>query len=222
MPDGQTLAVANGGIVTDPSDRTELNLNTMRPRLSYIDLAGDLLEQVELPIELHRNSIRHLAVRPDGLLAFAMQWEGTDVARPPLLGLHRRGEAPLLAQAPLAAEIAMQGYAGSVAFSGDGTEVAITSPRGGRLHRIYARGHFRRDVAHRCSAVSRPTTRASWPAMAGWDHHHRPSHAKTLVRHNRNWDNHIVVLDCAPGQLGPFVGARKCPFSILATGQECS
>lgn len=52
----------------------------------------------------------------------------------PLLGLHRRGEEPILAEADLAEQIAMQGYAGSVAFAADGGAVGITSPRGGRLH----------------------------------------------------------------------------------------
>jgi len=34
----------------------------------------------------------------------------------------------------------MLGYAGSVAFSGDGREIAITPTRGGRLHRFSDEG----------------------------------------------------------------------------------
>jgi len=40
------------------------------------------------------------------------------------------GRPPVLAQAPLVDERAMLGYAGSVAFSGDGREIAITPPPG--------------------------------------------------------------------------------------------
>ena len=39
-------------------------------------------------------------------------------------------------------QLLMDGYAGSVAFSGNGREVAITSPRGGRLHRFDTNGRF--------------------------------------------------------------------------------
>ncbi|WP_226689646.1 DUF1513 domain-containing protein [Ruegeria arenilitoris] len=139
MPDGQTLVIANGGIETHPeTGRTKLNLPTMQPRLTYLDLSGTVLEQVELPRALHKNSIRHLAVRHDGMVAFAMQWQGDKVHHPPLLGLHRRGEAPRLLSAPDAAQSTLQGYAGSVAFAGDETTVAITCPRGNALHRFDA------------------------------------------------------------------------------------
>ncbi|KGM86159.1 Uncharacterized protein rosmuc_04033 [Roseovarius mucosus DSM 17069] len=195
LPDGATLAVANGGIATDSTDRTKLNIDTMRPNLSYLDFAGDLLERVELPNNLHHNSIRHLALRDDGLLAFAMQWEGADGAAPPLLGLHRRGGEPLLAEAPLGAEIAMQGYAGSVAFSGDGAQVAITSPRGGRLHRFSPEGRFlgalaRADVcglAPRANGFLLGDGLGGMLALDG-------SHSEPLAQSSVAWDNHIVAL----------------------------
>ena len=143
MPDGETLVVANGGIATDATDRRKLNIPTMRPNLTYLSLSGSVREQVELESDLRQNSIRHLAVRQDGLVGFAMQWEGELGAATPLLGLHRMGDRPRSGGSPLADEIAMQGYAGSVAFSGDGSEIAITSPRGGRLHRFSDHGAFR-------------------------------------------------------------------------------
>ena len=44
MPDGGTLAVANGGIRTHPdNDRAMLNLDTMQPSLAYLDLASGRL-----------------------------------------------------------------------------------------------------------------------------------------------------------------------------------
>ncbi|WP_420584954.1 DUF1513 domain-containing protein [Ruegeria sp.] len=137
MPDGQTLVVANGGIETHPeTGRTKLNLPTMQPRLTYLNLSGTVLEQVELPRTLHKNSIRHLAVRSDGLVGFAMQWQGDKTQHPPLLGLHTRGKAPRLLSAPDADQSRLQGYAGSIAFAGDGETIAITCPRGNALHRF--------------------------------------------------------------------------------------
>ena len=63
MPGGARLAVANGGILTDPSSgRAMLNLATMAPNLSYLDAAtGAVVETLELPEALARNSIRHIA-----------------------------------------------------------------------------------------------------------------------------------------------------------------
>lgn len=137
MPDGKTLVVANGGIETHPEmGRTKLNLPTMQPRLTYLGLDGSVQEQVELPHKLHKNSIRHLAVRPDGLVAFAMQWQGGKTQHPALLGLHTRGGPPRLLSAPDPDQSTLQGYAGSIAFSGDGETVAITCPRGNALHRF--------------------------------------------------------------------------------------
>ncbi len=137
MPDGQSLVIANGGIETHPdTGRTKLNLPVMRPNLSYLDLSGTLLEQVELPRVMQKNSIRHLAVREDGLVGFAMQWQGSASKHPPLVGLHRRGEAVTLISAPAADQSQLQGYAGSIAFSADGAAIAITCPRGNALHRF--------------------------------------------------------------------------------------
>ncbi|WP_037309007.1 DUF1513 domain-containing protein [Ruegeria halocynthiae] len=137
MPDGKTLVVANGGIETHPeTGRTKLNLPTMQPRLSYLTLTGTVQEQVTLPRALRKNSIRHLAVRRDGLVGFAMQWQGDKTQHPPLLGLHKRGAAPRLLTAPVAEQSTLQGYAGSIAFDARGETVAITCPRGNALHRF--------------------------------------------------------------------------------------
>lgn len=195
LQDGSTLVVANGGIATDPTDRSKLNLPTMRPNLTYLDLAGSIIEQVELEPQFHKNSIRHLAIGSEGLVAFAMQWEGAPDVAPPLLGLHRRGTVPTLVKAPLGDELAMQGYAGSIAFSGDRREVAITSPRGGRLHRFSAEGDFlgvvsRADV---CGLASRPEGYMASDGLGGLISV-TPDGPNPLARFERAWDNHLVAL----------------------------
>lgn len=195
MPDGRTLVVANGGIATDPTDRTKLNLDSMRPNLAYIAFDGTLREQVELEPDLWRNSIRHLAVRADGLVGFAMQWEGEPGAETPLLGLHRRGGVPLLASAPLADELAMQGYAGSIAFSGSGEEVAITSPRGGRLHRFAAAGGFLGSVSRAdvCGLAALPDGLLASDGLGGLIAV-TAGGVRPLAATDHAWDNHLVRL----------------------------
>jgi hypothetical protein len=131
MPDGATLVAANGGIRTHPdNDRAKLNLDTMEPSLAYLDLAsGRLQDAFGLAPRLHRLSIRHLAVNQGGLVALAMQYEGSKRDRVPLIGLHDGGAIRLL-EAPPAIERRMRQYAGSVAFDPGGRLLAVSCPRG--------------------------------------------------------------------------------------------
>lgn len=187
--------VANGGIATDPTDRRKLNLATMRPNLTYLSLSGAVRDQVDLAAEHRQSSIRHLAVRHDGLVGFALQWEGAPGAAMPLLGLHRIGQAPVLAQAPLVDELAVQGYAGSVAFSGAGHEIVITSPRGGRVHRFAEDGAF-------LGALSRADVCGPAPLVRGYLASDGlggliaigAARMTPLARAACAWDNHIVTL----------------------------
>ena len=131
MPDGATLVAANGGIRTHPdNDRAMLNLDTMQPSLAYLDLAsGRLQDAFGLAPDLHRLSIRHLAVNRDGVVAVAMQYEGSKRDRVPLVGVHAGGAIRLL-DAPPAIERRMRHYAGSIAFDQSGRLLAVSCPRG--------------------------------------------------------------------------------------------
>lgn len=135
MPDGKTLCVANGGILTHPDyGKLELNLDTMRPSLAYIDAAsGRLLERVELAPELHRLSIRHLALAADGSVWFGCQYMGPAGDRPALVGRHRRGAALELFAGPAQALRDMRNYVGSVTVDAAGKVVATSSPVGGQV-----------------------------------------------------------------------------------------
>lgn len=125
------LVIANGGIETHPdTGRTKLNLATMRPNLAYLSLDGTPVETVELAPEFRLNSIRHLALGPDGLVAFAMQWQGETAESPTLIGTHRLGGTPRLGTETLPDRLRTRGYAGSIAVSRDGARTAFTAPRG--------------------------------------------------------------------------------------------
>lgn len=133
MPDGRTLCVANGGILTHPDyGKLELNADTMRPSLAYVDLhTGDLLEQVFLAPQLHRLSIRHLVVDAAGSVWFGCQYTGATLDSPPLVGRHRRGAEPELFTGPADTLRSMKNYVGSLACDASGTLIAASSPLGG-------------------------------------------------------------------------------------------
>ena len=190
--DGDVLAVANGGIRTRPDrGREKLNIDTMRPNLAYVDADLGLLEVVELEPGLHMNSIRHLAAK-DGTVAFAMQWQGELPDPAPLLGLHRRGAAPILCTADLAEQMAMEGYAGSVAISPEGM-VGITSPRGARLHVFRPDGEF--EASHRQPDIcGLAAGRAGFVATDGLGHVLAETGGALVLtaQGDRAWDNHLV------------------------------
>ncbi|MEX3314649.1 DUF1513 domain-containing protein [Sulfitobacter sp. PS-8MA] len=190
------LVIANGGIRTHPdSGRDKLNLPVMRPNLSYVTRDGAVLEQVELAPELRQNSIRHLALGPDGQVAFAMQWQGDPGAAGPLLGLHRRGSAAVLAEADLVEQMAMAGYAGSVAYTADGSAVGITSPRGGRLHVFGTDGQFM-AAQRRADICGLAPGAGGFVATDGLGGLLRGGGAglAPLGKAERAWDNHLVAL----------------------------
>lgn len=135
MPDGNTLAIANGGIRTHPShDRDILNLDTMQPSLSYVDrTTGALLEQQGLPAEFHQSSIRHLDVNQSGTVVLGMQFEGEAFMTVPLVATHKRGEALQLLLAAPELQPQLNQYVGAIRFAADGRHFAATCPRGNQF-----------------------------------------------------------------------------------------
>jgi hypothetical protein len=190
LPDGR-LAVANGGIQTDPVDRTKLNIPEMRPNLALLADDGGLLEKVELP-EFRQNSIRHLALCGDSI-AFAMQWEG-DAAEPvPQLGLWTPGQAPLLCAPPPQDAFAMGGYAGSIAAAAD--RILVTSPKGGAAMIFAANGthvatHHRADLCGAASGSGRFIVTDGLGAIWAAD----DTGLALLSQGKAQWDNHLVSL----------------------------
>lgn len=193
LPDGR-LVVANGGIRTDPRDRRKLNLDRMRPNLTVLSPEGRIDMQAELPQELWRNSIRHLAVNATGSVAFAMQWEGDPSEAVPQLGLWAPGAAPIPCPPDAPEAFRMKGYAGSIALTETGL-IALSSPRGGvvMIHDALGRHmatHARADV---CGiAAEGGEFLASDGSGALWS-----CGVEGLVplrRSGPQWDNHIVTL----------------------------
>jgi len=132
LPDGSTLAIANGGIGTHPDyGREMLNIPTMDPSLAFVDLDGHLIAQYRLPARYHQLSIRHMAVGADGKIWFGMQWEGDPLETPSLVGCASLDRGLELVSIPERELNDMRRYVGAMAASRDGTLISASAPRGG-------------------------------------------------------------------------------------------
>ena len=143
LADGQTLAVANGGLDTVPeAGRENLNLDAMEPSLAFIDAeTGVLRARHAMPQDLKQLSIRHIAEDARGRVWFGGQWEGNLTAAPPLIGFAGRDQPlQLIARTTnsqshpdAAGGPGLKGYIGSLAASRDGRIIAASAPKAGRI-----------------------------------------------------------------------------------------
>jgi hypothetical protein len=170
LPDGRSLVIANGGLRTHPDNGREiLNPEGMKPNLALADLTrGEITARHELDADLSKLSIRHLAVRPDGLVAFGCQHQGGEDEAPPLLGLLRPGGTPVMLEIEDDALFRMRNYIGSVSFDDTGNYLAATSPQGGSvLVWSVARGKVSRSVMITDVSGAAPNSTASFLVTSG-------------------------------------------------------
>ncbi len=130
-PDGENLIVANGGIKTEQASREELNLDSMRPSLVYLNRHnGELLQQI---IPKHNQmSIRHLAMHDDGTVMIGIQFQGEKHINVPLVLTHRYGDSefkPLIM--PNNQWQCFHHYIASVAVDSEKNLLCVTTPIGG-------------------------------------------------------------------------------------------
>lgn len=130
--DGNSLIVANGGILTHPdSGRAQLNPDSMLSSLVRIDRrSGQLIDQMTLEPALRHLSIRHIAETPTGTVLFGMQNQGPPDPALPLVGSWHEDGAVRLYDTP--AELT-RGYIGSVALDHSGRIAAASAPRDGYI-----------------------------------------------------------------------------------------
>jgi uncharacterized protein len=133
LPDGKSLLVANGGIMTHPRTfRRKLNIPTMDPSLCMLDAAnGERKGQWRLPE--HLLSIRHVAMASDGTTAVGLQYEGNNKEQAPgIVALYRPQRAQLtLLTAPPEETRRFQGYVASIAISETHDVITAACPYGG-------------------------------------------------------------------------------------------
>ncbi|MEM0900049.1 MAG: DUF1513 domain-containing protein [Pseudomonadota bacterium] len=189
FPDGYHALIANGGIETHPDyPRAKLNISTMRPNLTIIDLRdGRIVALNQLAPEMHKLSIRHLAMQADGTGWFACQNQGDIVMPQPLAGkISPDGEIKLMETA-MSTWASLRGYIGAIACTKDGSRIAVTSPRAAVAleidprHGRVLKTHHLEDV---CGVIARDnqiTLSSGTGFFAG-------------KRHQISFDNHITRL----------------------------
>ncbi|OKH89274.1 DUF1513 domain-containing protein [Thalassospira sp. TSL5-1] len=145
LPDGESIAIANGGLKTHPDfdGRTPLNIDTMAPNLTVINRqTGEKLYQTRLKDDWHKLSIRHIDVARDGTIATGFQYHGGLNDEVPLVGIWKPGKTDLHAlEAPNTVQYRMRQYCGSVRFDASGSVFAISCPRGGVITFWDAQNH---------------------------------------------------------------------------------
>jgi len=130
MPDGNTLVIANGGIKTHPSmPRKKLNLDSMSPALTYLDLnSGQVIDQYRL--DNHQLSIRHLDVSSSGKVVAGLQYQGAKTDQVPLAISHQGQDQLSFFHADEQVWRQMNQYTASVCINNTSNTVAISCPRG--------------------------------------------------------------------------------------------
>ena len=193
MPNGRTLAVANGGIETHPDyGRAKLNIPTMEPSLAFIDtLDGIVRQRVSLPRELSKLSLRHMDSDDRGRLWVAGQHEGNPARIVPLVH-HWNDETGLsTVSLPQAATARLKGYVGSIAFNHDSHRLAVSSPRGGVVLHYPASDPSKVTVVEQRKVCGLASHGAQF-AMTSADGTAKTARGPSEISAYR-WDNHLTA-----------------------------
>ncbi len=134
-PDGSTLVVANGGILTHPDyPRANLDLAGMEPSVVWIDRrSGDLIARSDPPKALNQLSLRHMSTDGTGRAWIGCQWMGDRLDPVPLIATHKAGEEIAFVEVPEDVRVGLGQYIGSVTCNAAGTRMAVASPVGGTV-----------------------------------------------------------------------------------------
>ncbi|RED49635.1 DUF1513 domain-containing protein [Aestuariispira insulae] len=205
LPDGETLVVAVGGILTHPDEgRAKLNIPEMSPALVYMNArSGQLVSRHQLPQDLHKLSLRHLCVNAAGRVCFGLQNEGPKSEFPPLVGFHDGTGDLRLLEAPLEIWQGMKNYCGSVAYDQSGTVAGASSPRGSMISfwNIETGRHLYAVTARDGCGLAADTQAGRFIATCGTGEIMRIDVNRQMAitlrspgNHDRRWDNHLLAL----------------------------
>lgn len=198
LSDNKTLVVANGGILTHPdTGRSKLNLDTMTPSLSYLEVAsGALLDDFRLAQQHHQLSIRHLDVTAMDEVCFAMQYQGSRLHQYPLVGFHRGESALQLVMPPKPVLKRMKNYCGSVRASVSGNEFAVSSPRGNIVTLWSRKGEYlgNHKINDGCG-IARAEQGFYVSNGQGSLQHYQQKTSETFASFaDYRWDNHLLAV----------------------------
>ena len=210
--DGDTLVVANGGILTHPDlPRVKLNIPSMSSSLCYVDRhSGRLLQKVQPEKSLFQLSIRHIDISRDDTVAIAGQYEGPAGNLVPLVALHhmpgesnpRSNNDMQFLAGPREVLRAMKQYCGSVCFDPSGQICAVSAPRGNLITFWNTlTGQFLSEVkVHDSSGVAPGKQTGEFLASSGNgeifvvdSYSSSKFQLKTPGFKPDHWDNHLMV-----------------------------
>ena len=189
MPDGRTLCVANGGIMTHPDmGRVKLNLHEMQSSVAFIDSRhGGLLAKFDVPQRLQRLSLRHMAIDHKGKVWLGGQYEGDEQDTVPLIAtacLEHGLDFPDFARSGV---FTLSNYVGSVASNFDGGRVAFSSPKGNTLLVVDANKNIitKQQKINAVCGISSKRDAFLTTSLSG-----RVEQKKSPV----HWDNHVTKI----------------------------
>lgn len=206
MADGQTLVIANGGILTHPDHpRQKLNLADMQPNLSFVNRQnGQLISKVDLPSELHQLSIRHIDVTKKGMVAIAMQYQGGLPDEVPLVATVNQNESFEFVKASTDIIKQNKQYIGSICFDKSGEFFAASSPRGNITSFFAQNGQFLNlfNMPDVCAiaATSKPYQFILTSGMGAISLYNAAQNTVINLRTKSSksplyqWDNHMLAL----------------------------
>ncbi len=130
LSDGKTLVIANGGIATHPDTaRKKLNLSTMAPNLTYLDVdTGEIMDKFLPPNA--KLSIRHLAVSNQDQVVIGMQYQGEKQDKIPLIYSQQGNQALKAFKCKPDIWAKMAQYTASVCIDNGLNIAAVTAPKG--------------------------------------------------------------------------------------------
>lgn len=197
MPDGETLAVALGGIRTHPDmGRIKLNLEDMDPALLLIDRrSGEVIER-HRPSH-HQLSCRHLDIGPEGEIIAGYQFQGPEWETDhPLIA--RRATDGEFTEIPLpeSLQASLASYTASVAISHHAPSALITAPRAGRVVMINRHsGELMTSPPLEDAAGARCDGQGGYLVTSGTgrvSHLDMEGQLTTLGELPLRWDNHLT------------------------------
>lgn len=201
LSDQKTLVVANGGMATHPSQNREiLNLETMAPTLTYINVdSGELIEAHSPPH--HKMSIRHLDVADNDMVVLGVQYQGDVTDTMPLVGSHTLGD-PVLRwfELPENVHLRIQQYTASVAINSNGSVAMVSCPRGNMITSWDTASGTLLGTFNNTDAAGLYRTRSSWLSTNGQGDIFLLTQVATTPASERlhrtalRWDNHLTVI----------------------------
>lgn len=167
----------------------------MRSNLTILSPDGSVLDQAVLSKEYQLNSLRHIAVRPNGTIGCGFQWQGDVFESPSLFAVYTGAGQLASSQMDEALLRTLRGYVGSVASLAQDQFVA-TSPRGNTAVVMDQIGNVMRSIKSYdvCGVATTSRNQTLMSNGGGAIHELNEKDHLPVAQHDLAFDNHLVGL----------------------------